>query len=49
MTDEAHGDMVTPTLIQRVVDTFVVFPSRFVGSIVDRAVFRNDQRRTCAR
>ena len=36
----ANGDMVTLTLIQGVVNTFVVFLSRVVGSIVDRAVFR---------
>jgi heat shock protein HtpX len=39
----ANGDMVTLTLIQGVVNTFVVFLSRVVGSIVDRAVFRNDR------
>ena len=32
----ANGDMVTLTLIQGVVNTFVVFLSRIVGSIVDR-------------
>ncbi|HET7262526.1 MAG TPA: protease HtpX [Casimicrobiaceae bacterium] len=44
MTHVANGDMVTLTLIQGVVNTFVVFLSRVVGSIVDRAVFRNDGR-----
>lgn len=39
----ANGDMVTLTLIQGVVNTFVVFLSRIVGSIVDRAVFNNDR------
>jgi heat shock protein HtpX len=39
----ANGDMVTLTLIQGVVNTFVVFLSRVVGSIVDRAVFNNDR------
>jgi len=39
----ANGDMVTLTLIQGVVNTFVVFLSRVVGSIVDRTVFRNDR------
>ncbi|MBS0321592.1 MAG: protease HtpX [Proteobacteria bacterium] len=39
----ANGDMVTLTLIQGVVNTFVVFLSRVIGSIVDRAVFRNDR------
>jgi heat shock protein HtpX len=39
----ANGDMVTLTLIQGVVNTFVVFLSRVVGTIVDRAVFRSDR------
>jgi heat shock protein HtpX len=39
----ANGDMVTLTLIQGVVNTFVVFLSRVVGTIVDRAVFKNDR------
>ncbi len=48
MAHVANGDMVTLTLIQGVLNTFVVFLSRVVGSIVDRAVFRNDQRGTGA-
>jgi heat shock protein HtpX len=39
----ANGDMVTMTLIQGVVNTFVIFLSRVVGSIVDRTVFRNER------
>jgi heat shock protein HtpX len=39
----AHGDMVTMTLIQGVVNTFVIFLSRVVGSIVDRTVFKNER------
>ncbi len=39
----ANGDMVTLTLIQGVVNTFVFFLSRVVGGIVDRAVFRNER------
>jgi heat shock protein HtpX len=39
----ANGDMITLTLIQGVVNTFVVFLSRIVGHVVDRAVFRNEQ------
>jgi heat shock protein HtpX len=39
----ANGDMVTLTLIQGVVNTFVVFLSRIVGSIVDKAVFRTER------
>ncbi len=36
----ANGDMVTLTLIQGVVNTFVIFLSRVVGFLVDRLVFR---------
>jgi heat shock protein HtpX len=39
----ANGDMVTLTLIQGVVNTFVVFLSRVVGYFVDRVVFKNDR------
>jgi heat shock protein HtpX len=39
----ANGDMVTLTLIQGVVNTFVVFLSRIVGSIVDKAVFKTER------
>lgn len=42
----SNGDMVTLTLIQGVVNTFVVFLARVVGFIVDKAVFRsNDEER----
>ncbi len=43
MSHVANGDMVTLTLIQGVVNTFVIFLSRVVGYIVDRAVFRNER------
>src|SRR5437660_6264987 len=43
MSHVANGDMVTLTLIQGVVNTFVVFLSRVVGYIVDRAVFRSER------
>ena len=39
----ANGDMVTLTLIQGVVNTFVIFLSRVVGSIVDRVVFKSER------
>ena len=39
----ANGDMVTLTLIQGVVNTFVIFLSRIVGAIVDRTVFRTER------
>jgi heat shock protein HtpX len=38
-----NGDMVTLTLIQGVVNTFVVFLSKIVGYIVDRVVLKNDR------
>src|SRR5205814_9894776 len=39
----ANGDMVTLTLIQGVVNTFVVFFARIIGTIVDKAVFRTER------
>jgi heat shock protein HtpX len=38
-----NGDMVTLTLIQGVVNTFVVFLSKIVGYFVDRVVLKNDR------
>lgn len=48
MTHVANGDMVTLTLIQGVVNTFVIFLSYIIGNIVDRAVFGNRQGRGLA-
>ncbi|MEK6243343.1 MAG: protease HtpX [Pseudomonadota bacterium] len=39
----ANGDMVTLTLIQGVVNTFVIFLSRIIGYIVDRAILKNER------
>lgn len=39
----ANGDMVTMTLLQGVLNTFVIFLSRIIGGIVDRVVFKNDR------
>ena len=39
----ANGDMVTLTLIQGVLNTFVFFLSRVVGYVVDKAVFRTER------
>lgn len=39
----ANGDMVTLTLIQGVVNTFVIFFSRVIGHLVDRLVFRTER------
>jgi heat shock protein HtpX len=39
----ANGDMVTLTLIQGVVNTFVLFLARVIGFVVDRVVLKNDR------
>ena len=44
ITHLANGDMVTLTLIQGVVNTFVFFLSRIIGNIVDRALSRDGER-----
>jgi heat shock protein HtpX len=44
MAHVANGDMVTMTLIQGVMNTFVVFLSRVIGYFVDGALRRNDDR-----
>ena len=40
ITHVANGDMVTLTLIQGVVNTFVIFFSRIIGHLIDRVVFK---------
>ena len=39
----ANGDMVTLTLIQGVVNTFVIFLARVVGHTVDRVIFKTEE------
>lgn len=39
----ANGDMVTLTLIQGVVNTFVMFLARIIGHTVDRVVFKTER------
>ncbi len=39
----ANGDMITLTLIQGVVNTFVIFFARVIGHLVDRVVFRTER------
>lgn len=39
----ANGDMITLTLIQGVMNTFVFFLSRVIGYVIDKAVFRNER------
>ncbi len=43
MSHVANGDMVTLTLIQGVVNTFVIFFSRVIGHVVDRVILKNNQ------
>jgi heat shock protein HtpX len=38
----ANGDMVTMTLVQGVMNTFVVFLSRIVGYFVDKVILKNN-------
>lgn len=42
MSHVANGDMVTMTLMQGVINTFVVFLSRIIGNLVDRVILRNE-------
>ncbi len=44
----ANGDMVTLTLLQGVVNTFVIFLARIIGSTLDRLVFRSEDGRGMA-
>jgi len=39
----ANGDMVTMTLLQGVMNTFVIFLSRVVGFFVDRVIFKTER------
>ena len=39
----ANGDMVTMTLIQGVLNTFVIFLSRVVGFVVDRVLLKSER------
>ncbi|OOY35400.1 protease HtpX [Solemya velum gill symbiont] len=43
VTHVANGDMVTLTLIQGIVNSFVIFFSRVVGHLVDRVVFKTER------
>ena len=45
ITHVANGDMVTLTLIQGVVNTFVIFLSRIIGNVIDRTFFRSENGR----
>ncbi len=39
----ANGDMITLSLIQGVVNTFVIFLSRIAGHFVDRVILKNEE------
>jgi len=39
----ANGDMITLSLVQGVVNTFVIFLSRVVGHFVDRVILKNER------
>lgn len=39
----ANGDMVTLSLVQGVLNTFVLFLARVLGSVIDRVVFKNER------
>jgi heat shock protein HtpX len=39
----ANGDMVTLAMLQGVLNTFVIFLARIIGSIVDKALFKNER------
>jgi len=41
----ANGDMVTLTLIQGVVNTFVIFLARVIGFLVDKVLLKNEEGR----
>src|SRR5258708_22313415 len=43
ITHVANGDMVTLALLQGVLNTFVIFLARIIGSFIDRALFKNDR------
>ena len=43
ITHVANGDMVTLTLIQGVLNTFVIFLSRVIGFLVDRVLLKNER------
>lgn len=45
ITHVSNGDMVTMTLLQGVINTFVVFFSRLIGWVIDRNILRNEDDR----
>lgn len=43
MSHILNGDMVTMTLLQGVLNTFVIFFARVIGKIIDEVVFKNEE------
>ena len=43
MSHVSNGDMVTLTLIQGIVNAFVIFFSRIIGHFVDRVILKNER------
>jgi heat shock protein HtpX len=43
MSHILNGDMVTMTLLQGVLNTFVIFFARVIGEIIDKTVLKNDE------
>ena len=42
MSHILNGDMVTMTLLQGVLNTFVIFFARIIGNFIDRVVLKNE-------
>lgn len=42
MAHVLNGDMVTMTLLQGIINTFVIFAARVIGGIIDSALRSND-------
>lgn len=43
MSHILNGDMVTMTLLQGVLNTFVIFFARIAGEIIDKVIFKNEE------
>lgn len=43
MSHILNGDMVTMTLLQGVLNTFVIFFARIIGEFIDKAIFKNEE------
>ena len=43
MSHILNGDMVTMTLLQGVLNTFVIFFARIIGQFIDKTIFKNEE------